>query len=223
MPEISFNHFYSLKHDERRTFIVGGYHKGLQDEILGWVSKIHPIYAMILCLASQPLERDALIDRICYFLDMPIQLANSIIDMFLLSSEPFTTILDGHVSAFPTRLLVLEFENHCTPVDYSVKDFSYKFVDAKTERCLKSPLGLVYMVNNTCCTRCCYCYADCDTKCKNMSLQTIDRILSDARNLKIGNVALSGGDFFTRNDWVDVPAILNLHGYTPRLISTKKP
>lgn len=53
------NHYYLLRHDEKRSFIMSrgdGFNQKPIPVNTGWVSKVHPAYAMMLSFFSEPIS-----------------------------------------------------------------------------------------------------------------------------------------------------------------------
>ena len=82
---IVFNHFYRLRHDCTRSYI-------LSPEISNNISptfvdtncilRIHPIYAMIFSFFSSPIELGKAIAEIANFLDIPSEQAEKLVIPF---------------------------------------------------------------------------------------------------------------------------------------------
>ncbi len=81
--KIIFNHNYYLKHDSERTILATNpYAKDINVKN-GWLSKIHPFYAMIFSLLSQPIEIEDAIKKIAYFFSIKETEAENLITPFL--------------------------------------------------------------------------------------------------------------------------------------------
>lgn len=223
MGKIVLNHSYVLKHDKKRTYIIASENNFDSNYIKGWISKIHPIYAMILSFLSTPCFKEEAVDKIASFLDVSVDEAEHILQLFIQSEKPFTTEYHGITSVFPAKLIVNANDKQIYNRVYYPQQFIYEGVDVTQERCYVSPIGLVFMVNNVCATNCVYCYADKYTKSPMLSLEKIDKMCADAKQLGIENIAISGGEIFMYPEWYNLIKILLSYGYKPNLISTKCP
>lgn len=72
--KIVFNHFYALKHDLKRTYIFSKERperRALKVNINNeWITKVHPIYAMLFSLASHPIDLNDFIKEVAEFIDI---------------------------------------------------------------------------------------------------------------------------------------------------------
>ncbi len=223
MNKIVFNHSYVLKHDRKRTYIIASENSVGSNCIKGWVSKIHPIYAMILSFLSTPCTEQEAIDKISSFLEVAVDDAEKILSLFIRSKKPFTTEYHAVNSVFPGNLIVNADSEQVYSKIYYPQQFAYEDIDVAQQRCYVSPIGLVFMVNNVCATNCIYCYADKYTKSTMLSLQEVEKMCLEAKKLGIESMAISGGEVFMYPEWYSLLRILIKYGYKPNLISTKYP
>lgn len=225
--KIVFNHFYKLRHDIKRTYILGreSVNKEYQADLINsqWISKIHPVFAMIFSLLSEPIDKKDAIREISYFLDIAENEADEIILKFLYSKEPFIIEYEGYQSLFPKNVVVEEAQAYPNLRIYTPEEFIYKDIDMEQERFYKAPLGITYMVNNTCATDCAYCYADKQTKCIVMALEKVVSIIMEAKKVGVDSFSIVGGEFFLHKQWDALLETLIQCNYKPDLISTKVP
>lgn len=224
--KILLNHFYKLRHDIKRTHILGNDHIGeYQEDLVNarWISKIHPMFAMILSLLSEPIEKSEAIKEIAYFLGITDEESDKFLFKFLHAKEPFLIEYKGYKSWFPKNIIIDETDLHSDLRVYSPEEFTYKDVDMKQERFFKAPLGITFMVNNTCATDCVYCYADKRTKSEIMSFEKVVSFIAEARKLDVNSFSIVGGEFFLYKEWKSLLDTLIQYGYKPDLISTKIP
>lgn len=105
------NSYYILRHDECRTFILGGKNGRTSNGIpvdTNWISLIHPAYAMMLSFFSSPIELDDAAASIAHFFSFP---KKTIIDFFkkmIEAKECWHTSLAGFESGFPKNLIIPE-------------------------------------------------------------------------------------------------------------------
>ena len=226
MNEIILNHFYNLHHDEKRTYILGldEQEKFSPDFVnIQWTSKIHPLFAMILSLLSDPITISDAIEQISYFLDITNTESEKILTKLLNSNTPFYIEYDGVKSLFPKNIII-DVAQVVEPIkNYSLNEFVYTELDLEQERFYRAPLGIVYMINNTCATDCVYCYADKLTKCSIIPFEKTVDIIKEARKLDVQSFSIVGGEFFMYKQWDKLLDILIYYNYKPTLISTKIP
>jgi len=219
-----FNHFYILKHDECRTVLCShDYNISTVDVNKGWMSYIHPIYAMLLSFFSRPTTYDDAVERISTFFDFSIEYTKSLVDNFIENSEHFHTKYAEHTNRFPKNLIIKEESSRYNIRPYEPQMFVYKKIDLDSFRQYTSPLHVTFMVNNRCLTNCIYCYADRSTKCKNMDFSKVEQIIDDAYKLNISSFNVDGGEFFIYPYWRDLLKKLQNCEYKPKLVSTKYP
>jgi radical SAM protein with 4Fe4S-binding SPASM domain len=226
LQKIQFNHFYKLHHDLKRTYILGRKEiNEFQKDFVNiqWISKIHPVFAMIFSLLSEPIEKSEAIKEISYFLDITDTESTELISKFLDSTEPFIIEYKGIKSFFPMNIIVHESNADSCLHIYSPDEFTYKDVELEQERFYKAPLGIVFMVNNTCATDCIYCYADKQTKSSIMPFQKVIDLITESKELNVQSFTIVGGEFFLYEQWDNMLDILVKFNYKPELISTKVP
>lgn len=220
------NHYYLLRHDEKRSFIMSrgdGFNQKPIPVNTGWVSKVHPAYAMMLSFFSEPISLSEASANIATFFKLPKEKIMSFILSLLSAKEPTYTTLDGSNSGFPINLII-EADKEFTPRNkYSPEEFKFKELDFKTTRMILAPTSIVFMPNNNCITDCVYCYADTKTKTQQMKFDQIEAFVKEANKLRVRDIMITGGDFFMYKHWEDLLKLLVREGYTPDLISTKVP
>ena len=125
---IVFNHAYVLKHDAQRTYIYSR-EKITSEGRVGinqsWMTKIHPVYAMLLALLSEPLVWEEAVKEWAYFLDINSEEAAAILQPFLDRDEPFYSKYDGVVSQFPKNVIIDADKSFVPMESYQVEEFAY--------------------------------------------------------------------------------------------------
>lgn len=64
------NHYYTLRHDQKRSYIMSqgdGFNKKPLAVNVGWMSRIHPAYAMMLSFFSEPTDLSVACNKIADF------------------------------------------------------------------------------------------------------------------------------------------------------------
>lgn len=221
---IVFNHSFRLKHDQKRTYIIAVSSDSGMSYLQGWVSKIHPIYAMIFSFISLPMDLTDAVKKIAYFLDVNNNDINVLLKTFLESKEPFMTEYKGFKSFFPPGIIKeTDGTDFAQGIKYDPSQFIYNDIDVQQERCISSPIGLVYMVTNRCATNCLYCYADKKTNPSLLSIEEVRYFCKDAKENGIPSITLSGGEVFMHPRWYELLKAFIDYGFKPDLISTKVP
>lgn len=221
--KILFNPFYHLRHDLKRTYILGKEFPNGKEVNPGWISKIHPLFAMVFALLSEPVTVEEGIGRISYFLDIPEEEAKAFLSKFLNADEPFGIEYKGVQSQFPKNIIIPESEANGEIIDYTPEQFVYIEIDLEQERFFTVPLGIVFMVNNTCATDCVYCYADKQTRTSLLPFEKVKETIEAARRLNVDKFDVVGGEFFLYKEWEKLLDVLIANNYKPTLISTKIP
>lgn len=231
---IGFNHNYYLRHDNKRTILASNpkaVKNGYVDE---WLSRIHPLYAMLFAILSEPLKKTEAVQRIANFFGITHLQAEDLLSPFL-KKEGILAGDYGNSSSYFPKSIIREYteqeskdffhnksENKVST--YNPADFKFTDIDLDTHRMLRCPHGLVFIITTNCATNCIYCYADKTTKCsKFLSIQDIERILKEAKDIGIKEIQLIGGEFFLHPNWYEILSISRNLGFINPLISTKLP
>lgn len=225
MQKYIFNNYYSLHHDLKRTFILTNDSERIDPKVPvsnRWKSVIHPIYAMMLAFFSTPVTKQDAICKIASFFEISENEVSSFINALINSAEPSHTNYEGHENGFPLNIVDSENETHTRHI-YKPIDFVFNEFDPLTRRMFTAPLTIVFMPNNNCYTQCLYCYADTKTRKGALSEEEIINFINDASKNRVREILLTGGDFFMHYNWKRILTILISHGFTPDMISTKKP
>lgn len=226
MKKLVFNHFYRLKHDVKRTYILST-DSSLSNQIknveTNWQSKIHPLFGMVLSFFAEPEAYESVIPKIASFLETSIENIQTFLDLLIDNPQAVSFSYKGVANTFPPHLIIEEKDLISPIIPYDVKEFIYKELDFSRQRAFDSPLGLVLMINNTCSTDCIYCYADKRIKHNNFSIEVFEKMVTEAYRLHIPSIQITGGEFFLYKDWEKVLDILASHHYQLNLISSKTP
>lgn len=199
------NHYYTLRHDQKRSYIMSqgdGFNKKPLAVNVGWMSRIHPAYAMMLSFFSEPTDLSVACNKIADFFQIPTDGVKDFIANLLSTKEPTYTTLDGSNSGFPINLIIDAEKEFAPRIKYSPEDFKFEELDFKTARMFLAPISIVFMPNNNCLTDCVYCYADTKTKSKQMEFNQIKTFVREAKELKVRDIMITGGDFFSVSELV---------------------
>lgn len=223
---VVFNHCYILVHDLKRTYIYPSKRdkyiiskKAINEE---WVSKIHPLYAMLFSLVSQPTKLSEFIKKVSFFFDISIEQAGTIVLPFLNRNEPFYSNFGGVVSQFPQNIIIDADEAVIEPQMYVPFDFWFEKIDLERERFFVSPRTVVFMPTTHCTTKCIYCYADKSPHAQ-IPFEKVQSIIRECKELKIKSFFLTGGDIFLYKYWRELFLCMQENSFEINLLSTKTP
>lgn len=220
------NSYYVLRHDKKRTFILGGKNGRMSNGISvdnDWKSMIHPAYAMMLSFFSTPIELDKAVTAISNFFSFPEEQIEKFLTTMIHAKECWHTTLAGVDSGFPKSLIIPEQPQLNKSIRYRPEDFRFKELDFESRRMLTAPLSIVWMPNNNCYTSCEYCYADRKHHNSMFSLEKIEAFVQDSVKSGVVEILITGGDFFENRHWKGILNVLKQYGYNVDMISTKKP
>jgi radical SAM protein with 4Fe4S-binding SPASM domain len=220
------NPYYILRHDLKRTFILGGRNGRDNNGILvdeSWKSIIHPAYAMMLSFFSNPVELDEAVINISNFFSLPKGQIAEFVSNMITAKECWHTTMEGFESGFPKGLIIPAQYNSNNRNYYFPEDFKFTELDFESRRMLSAPLSIVWMPNNNCHTSCMYCYADRKRHDYMFSMDMIEAFVKDAARSGVVEIMLTDGDFFENPHWKDILEVLKREGYNIDMISTKKP
>lgn len=218
--------YYKLRHDLKRSFVMSQSYVGKNhssDVRRDWLSKIHPIFAMILSFASFPITVEKLIEKVSCFLDISIVEAEKFIKPLICNTQNTILKYGDEKYIFPKNIIIDVKKQFTKNRSYKPEQFSYNNIDTKQERLYIAPLSIVFMVNNTCLTDCVYCYANKTKKVDLLSFDRVKEIVKQAYNLGVQRFSIVGGEFFLYKNWKELLDILIQCDLREVMISTKIP
>ncbi|MDR1348879.1 MAG: radical SAM protein [Prevotellaceae bacterium] len=224
--KIVFNHFYKIRHDLKRSYILAPtFVDGKYSEFVDakWLSRIHPVYAMILSFFSKPIALQDAIKELSYFLDMIESDVENLIQPFINNYEIVMGNYGGTENFFPKNIIIDADKSFAPTIDYKPEQFAYNELDLRHDRFIVAPLTMVLMINNTCVTDCVYCYANKSVKSQMLSFDRIKEIIQEAKQLQFQDITITGGEFFLYWQWKELLDLLLENGFKESLISTKVP
>lgn len=224
--KVVFNHYYRLKHDLKRSYILATKQpQGRKNKEVNstWTSRVHPYFAMLFSLLCEPIELEEAIQEIAYFLEITEEKAEEMFSKFLNNSEELAFDYEGTTNLFPRNIVIDADKAFVKSKNYTPEQFNFQELDLEHPRPYCAPSTLVWMVNNTCVTNCAYCYADKRTKSETMPFEKMKSVIEEADRLGISDILLTGGEFFLYKEWDALLQKMFVHGYIPELISTKVP
>lgn len=220
--KIILNPNYRIKNDVDRQIL---YSKRCTDFSYSnhWISVIHPYYSCILSMFTQNLEYREIVSSLSSHFNITEKEIEGLLEPFIENKEPFFTNFEGEDIEFPINVLVRP--DKATHYDYSIESFDgdWTNVDLKYDRLHRGPNSLTYVLTTKCVTDCKYCYCDKTTPYTPISHDTLVKIIDEAKNLKIANIDIVGGEVFCFPDWEWLVKTLVEMDMSPTYISTKVP
>ncbi|PKQ62710.1 hypothetical protein BZG02_10885 [Labilibaculum filiforme] len=221
---IIFNPYYHIHHDINRAFILNDNFFQIDNEVAKseFHTLIHPIQASFLSFFDGEHKLSEILPKIANFLRISEEEALEKVNMFYYNQE-INVEYDNHVFGLPPNLLI-EKSNVPRKTKYNPSDFlmTKNFLDLKQNR-FNKPNNFTIVINNICYTNCKYCYADKKEarQCQLSSMQ-FGKIISDAHQLGIKQIDITGGELFLYKEWYELLTELKNYNYFP-YISTKVP
>lgn len=218
---VILNPIYTLKPDKGRALIIPTFSPRdyLYSPSISNTYVIHPIYAIILSFMDGRSIEECVMDA-ADKLKVPTNYIQKLVDGWFENPEPIRLKSKEDISMFPPYMLIQNSKFDSKKYDY--RDFLYEDLDTVMKRHY-TPSALTLMLNNTCYTKCVYCYQD---KRKSVScsvpFERISQIINEAADLHVVNFDVIGGEFFLYPYWKELLSDLRKHGFQP-YISTKIP
>lgn len=215
---------YNLKNDVKRSVIIANSESQCEQTNPEWISIIHPAQAMILSFFSTPITIEDAVKELSNFLELSEEETHNIIKPFFENKESIYTTYNNHIFKFPKQIIIKYHEQLKIDYKYSPEEFEYNELDFESARLINSPSAITIMVTNQCLTNCVYCYADRNQEVTcTIPFNRIKEIIKEAKDLKIKNVQIGGGEFFLYKQWYELLNELKKYGYDKTFISTKVP
>lgn len=189
-------------------------------------SFIHPIHAKIFSFFTARRKFSENIALIAATLSLSKKDAQCLISPFIANEKPLYLRYKTKQIKIPANFLLEEsqIEGGYLPKSFQVNNEDCAGnVDLLTKR-LEIPRMITFMLTNTCCTKCCYCYADTTTKVsKPLQTGRILELIREAKQVGLFNVNLIGGEVFLHKDWDIILKEILANGFSPDSLSTKVP
>ena len=224
--KIVFNHFYKLRHDLKRSHIFSPSFVDKEQASLvqtRWISRIHPVYAMIFSFLSTPVPYSDLTKELSYFLGLSEEEVETLIKPFISNDENVVTKYGGVMNFFPRNIIIEEEKLFSPIIHYTPNQFAYEGIDLNQERFYVAPGSILFMVNNHCYTDCVYCYANKSVKTTPLSFNKVKDIILQAKELGIPVFTIVGGEVFLYKNWKELLDFLIENDFKESLISSKVP
>lgn len=213
---------YTIRKDGNRYLLYSRFMKKYDSDTAKTL--IHPYHARLLSLFSAGSSVEQAANVIASDLGVTEENAKNILTPWL-SREKFKIKVNDSNVRIPKNVLIPSdcIVDQTDVVEFSISKSLAKDVDLSTKR-LQIPYLMTFMLTNTCVTKCCYCYADTNTKVKDyLSTKRILDVIREAKRLGVYNILLIGGEVFLHPDWELVLKELTDNGFGPDTISTKVP
>ena len=215
----TLNPAYYLKPDHNKALLLTfDIIRAEEDEHFEGV--IHPLHAKILSLCRGG-ELNATIKNIAAELNLEEKMVGEFVRALYENPKELRLKFGTDVIRFPKRTLINSPGCNDNMITYGPEDFTFSDFDCTLDRhAVVSDITL--MLNSNCKTDCIYCYADRKTKHDQMSLRQVFALIDQAKELKVKNFDIIGGDIFAYPHWREVIQKLYATGYCTYL-STKVP
>lgn len=221
---IVLNPDYHFKNDTDRV-VMYSKKQVFYDSSKDWIGFIHPIQAMILGLFTSDEPKDVQFRRIGKHFNIPYDKIVELLSPYICNPNPIYTVFNGKRILFPKNVLIshASLTKDTFSYDFSMQELKCSEINLVPDRMHRGPQSLLFMLTNRCTTSCKYCYADRNTKYKELSTEEILHIIDEAHRLKMSYIDVIGGEFFCKKDWNIILGKLVDYGLTPNYISTKVP
>lgn len=220
-----FNPDYRLKNDLDRICLYSK-NNPEHDSNHDWVSYIHPYQAVILSMFATGNLLSDVADMIASHFKLDYNVASQLLEGFVNNPAPFYTEWGNDKILFPKNVLV-PFDEHSSMSDNrtfpDISELKLDSINLKNDRAHNAPHSILWMLTNKCVTNCAYCYADKLTKHTPLSTEAALKIIEEAKNLRINNIDVIGGEVFLKLDWDILVSKMVAYGMSPSYISTKVP
>ena len=220
-----FNPDYVMRNDSRRVVLFSG-SKSNGLSAPDWESFLHPVHARIFSFFTYNRPLHVSISMLGEYLKRDSSIIRKIVLPYIENSTSVYSLYRGDKVLIPKNVIVNR--KHITErVDFTELNpdvFDCRHIDVSTKRLYTGPQMLTFMLNNTCVTRCIYCYADKTTKVKRrIPSARLLELIDEAKTLPVRLINLAGGEIFLHPDWFIVLEKLVVSHLSPEYISTKHP
>lgn len=223
MNNIIFNPNYVVKPDKGRALLLPSPFGRISETVVnGSEFIIHPVHAAILNAIHGKEYKQAVAE-----VASSLHVNHIFVEKFLLSlldNKKFVRIKNSQTDntyLFPPYTVITTDKTRARNKIPQSQFFNGE-IDLRMKRHL-TPTNITLMLNNKCVTDCFYCYADKRNPIEcNISLERLEELIIEARNIHVNNFDVIGGEFFLYKNWEKLLYLLNQYGYHPYL-STKIP
>lgn len=219
------NPCYVLRNDVHRIVLFSKIRPGV-DCSKDWQSFIHPLQAVLLSFFTYDRTLRENIEMLAGFFHRDVAYMEHVLELYLENEMPVYTVWNGQNILFPQKILIRK-EDAGADFRFMQLDpnaFVCEKLDLLSRRLYSGPLLLTFMLTNRCVTHCKYCYADTETKVRDLlPVSRILELIRDAADLQIQQVALIGGEVFLYPDWEIILKELVRQDIAPEYLSTKIP
>lgn len=213
MKRYILNPRYVLRNEGNKVYILVDHKYQLKASL----SVIHPIFAMMLSFFKGGFLNDILNEITTFF-----RLDKAEVEKIILPLLDNKNIITNGSSAFPKHIII-EYEERFPIPTYQPIDFKYKDIDLHISR-FKQPSDIICNITMKCMTSCIYCYADRtrEKQNKTMSIDLLERIIQEAKDIKAVRFRLMGGEVLLYKEWKTILKKMSELEFQPS-ISTKIP
>ena len=220
-----FNPAYVMRNDSHRVVLFSGGRSNRFSES-NWESFLHPLHARIFSFFTfnRPLQTTVLL--LSEYLKRDEQAVRKMVFPFIENPLSVYTKYKEEQVRIPKNIIINRnrMAGEVAFLNLTPDVFDCRNIDLTTQRNYTGPQLITFMLNNTCLSRCIYCYADTKTLVKNRLATTrILELIEEAGTLPVRVINLMGGELFLHPDWPVILKKLVDFNVSPEYISTKYP
>jgi len=216
---------YVMKNDLHRIILFSGSRSNFLS-VKNWESFLLPLHAKIFSFFTFNRTLSTTISLLSDFLKKDERTVKRIVFPFIENPVSVFTVFKDEKIKFPKNLIIncSRFNNKINFLNLSPDIFDCKSIDILTKRFFSGPQLITFMLNNTCFTKCVYCYADINTKVKKpLSTNRILELIEETEKFPLRQINLMGGEVFLHPDWHVILKKIVDFNLSPEYISTKIP
>lgn len=167
------------------------------------VFRLHPLQGLVLSLLDGERSRDELVEIFENVFERPGEQAALVVDQ-----------------VFDRYRQFLVAPNGASPAEPGPDPAAFLFSTSRDFTAIRepAPVGMLWVVTECCTKRCRYCYKDAEFVAEGcatdlaLSFERVAELVTEAAEIGVTSVVLSGGEPFLRPDLVDIIGLLVGHG-----------
>ena len=220
-----FNPDYVMRNDSHRVVLFSG-SKTHPLSAPNWESFLHPVHARLFSFFTFNRSLQTTVSLLGKYLKRDEGSVRKIVFPFIDNPLSVYTLYEGEKIRIPKNVIINRnrIAGEVRFLKLNPNIFDCQTIDLTTQRNCTGPQWLTFMLNNTCISRCVYCYADTRTRVtKRLSGNRILELIEEAVTLPVRFINIIGGEIFLHPDWQDILKKLVDANLSPEYISTKYP
>lgn len=227
MSKYIINPAYFLKNDKNRVIITKRDYveKYIEDtyDLHDVFSFIHPLNAQMLSFFNGEDDLEMITQKTSAYFQIAENEMYNILLKYIENKKSFAIIYDDTKIVIPQNMVIRKSDHIKKYNTYNPESFiCTEKPDFETVR-LNSPMNILFLPTMQCYTDCIYCYANRKMNSSgNMTLQQIQSIINQAKEIEVENIDLNGGEVLLHPYYKEIITMLLENNYYPS-ISTKIP